>query len=340
MEPSKQGAKRFLSRARELRSEIADEVAGNIAVATSAADELQPEVAVRRLLKSLGELEHSLESPGRLFEQLVEHLRLRKAALLLPDHQSDRFLVWSALGIDKTTQQRLRPREEELETIFTAHGEDVLILAGDELRGLTGYLSHRERDTLEQVALFPFRHGRQTLAVLFILESPYLALDPAILRILLAALADMSGRLFFSNRDIPISRARRSVLFNRQEIAETIDRLASTGDETTVATVLQIDVSEPRDRVIKQNPLLDPFRVTQDIVTIMAALLAGEGFAGLENGNKVVVVLPGEAQTDRELLMHQLRHSLVTLFRELTQPPELSFEEVTDLPAFVDQLRS
>lgn len=339
MEPSKKGGKRFLSRARKLRSEIADEVAGSIAVATSATDELQPEVAVRRLLKSLGELEHSLESPGRLFEQLVEHLRLRKAALLLPDHQSDRFLVWSALGIDKTSQQRLRPREEELESIFAAHGQDVLILSKDELGELTGYLSHRERDGLDRVALFPFRHGRQTLAVLLILDSPYLALDPAILRILLAALADMSGRLFFSNRDIPISRARRSVLFNRQEIGETIDRLANTGDMTSVATVLEIDVSEPRDRIIRENPLLDPFRVTQDIVTIMAALLAGDGFAGLENRDKVVVVLPGEAQTDRDLLIHQLRHSLVTLFRELTHPPELSYEEVTDLSAFVEQLR-
>lgn len=339
MEPSKKGASRFLSRARKLRSEIADEVAGTIAVATSATDELQPEVAVRRLLKSLGELEHSLESPGRLFEQLVEHLRLNKAALLLPDHQSDRFLVWSALGIDKTTQQRMRPREGELESIFTAHGEDVLILSRDELGSLLGYLSHRERDNLERAALFPFRHGRQTLAVLLILDSPYLVLDPAILRILLAALADMSGRLFFSNRDIPISRARRSVLFNRQEIADTIDRLATTGDGTSVATVLQIDVAEPRDRIIRENPLLDPFRVTQDIVTIMAALLAGEGFAGLENGSKVVVVLPGEAQTDRDLLIHQVRYSLVTLFRELSQPPELSLEEVTDLSAFVEQLR-
>jgi len=339
MEPSKQGGSRFLSRARKLRSEIADEVAGTIAVATTPADELQPEVAVRRLLKSLGELEHSLESPGRLFELLVEHLRLRKAALLLPDHQSDRFLVWSALGIDKTTQQRLRPREEELEAIFSAHGQDVLILSKDEMGELTGYLSHRERDSLERAALFPFRHGRQTLAVLLILDSPYLALEPTILRVLLAALADMSGRLFFSNRDIPISRARRSVLFNRQEIGDTIDRLASTGDGTTVATVLQIDVSEPRDRVTKANPLLDPFRVTQDIVTIIAALLAGDGFAGIDNQDSIVVVLPGEAQTDRDLLIHQLRHSLVTLFRELDKPPELSFEEVTDIPAFVDQLR-
>lgn len=340
MEPSKKGAKRFLARARELRSEIADEVAGDIAVATGRSDELQPEIAVRRLLKSLGELESSLESPGRIFEQLVEHLKLRKAALLLPDHQSDRFLVWSALGIDRTTHQRMRPRESELQAIFSAHGDDVLILQKEELGGLAEYLSHRERDSLERAALFPFRHGRQTLAVLLVLDCPYLSLDPAILRILLAALADMSGRLLFSNRDIPISRARRTVLFNRHEIADTIDRLATTGDGSRVATVLRIDLSRARDKIIQENPLLDPYRVTQDIVTIISAFLAGEGFAGLEDSDTVLAVFPGEAQTDRDLLVHQLRHSLVTLFRELSEPPDLSFEEVTDLPSFVDQLRA
>ena len=339
MEPSKKEAKRFLARARELRSEIADEVAGDIAVATGRSDELQPEVAVRRLLKALGELESSLESPGRLFEQLVEHLKLRKAALLLPDHQSDRFLVWSALGIDRTTHQRMRPREGELEAIFSAQGEDVVIITKDELGSLGEYLSHRERDSLDRVALFPFRHGRQTLAVLLVLASPYLSLDPAILRILLAALADMSGRLLFSNRDIPISRARKSVLFNRAEIADTIERLATTGDGTTVATVLRVDLSKAREKILEENQLLDPYRVTQDIVTIISAFLAGEGFAGLEDSDTVLAVLPGEAQTDRDLLIHQLRHSLVTLFRELSEPPELSFEEVTDLPSFVEQLR-
>lgn len=339
MEPSKKGAKRFLSRARELRSEIADEVAGDIAVAGGRSNELQPELAVRRLLKSLGELESSLESPGRLFEQLVEHLRLRKAALLLPDHQSDRFLVWSALGIDKTTQQRMRPREEELAALFSAQGDEVLILTKKEFGSLAGYLSYRERDSLERAALFPFRHGRQTLAVLLILDSPYLSLDPSILRILLAALADMSGRLLFSNRDIPISRARKSVLFNRAEIADTIERLATTGDGTTVATVLRIDLAKARDKIIEENQLLDPYRVTQDIVTIISAFLASEGFAGLEDSDTVLVVLPGETQTDRDLLIHQLRHSLVTLFRELSEPPELSHEEVTDLPSFVEQLR-
>lgn len=333
-----QSPRRFLARARKLRSNIADEVAGTVAVASESTGELQPEQAVRQLLKALGELESSLESPGRVFELLTEHLLLRKAALLLPDHQSDCFLVWSAVGIDRTSQRRLRPREAELESILA--GGDVVVLAKEEMGELLPYLSNRERAALKAAGVFPFRHGRQTLAVLLILDSPYLDLDPAILRILLAALADMSGRMLFSNRDIPISRARRSVLFNRREIADTIERLAETGDETTVTTVLKVDVSEVRQKILEANGYLDPYRVTQDIVTIISAFLAGDGFAGLEDSETVLVVLPGESATDRALMIHQLRHALVTLFRELSTPPQLPFEEVSDLSSFVDRLRS
>ncbi len=330
--------RRFLARARKLRSEITDEVAGSVALASEVSSELHPEQAIRRLLKSLGELEASLESPGRLFEQLTEQLLLRKAALLLPDHQSDCFLVWSAVGIDRTSQQRIRPREAEIEALL--NGSDVVVLTHEEMGPLLGYLSHRERSSLKTAGIFPFRHGRQTLALLLILDSPYLDLDPAILRILLAALADMSGRMLFSNRDIPISRARRSVLFNRREIGDTIERLAETGDESSVATVLKVDVSQVRAQILGANAYLEPYRVTQDIVTIIAAFLAGDGFAGLENSDTVLIVLPGEAQIDRALMIHQLRHSLVTLFRELNAPPPLPFEVVSDLTSFLDQLRS
>mgnify|MGYP006272994453 CR=1 FL=1 len=337
MTPSQGGGKQFLARARQLRSEIDEDVATPLESPTT---ELQPEQVVRHLLKALDELESSLESPGRLFELLVEQLKLTKAVLLLPDHQSDRFLVWSSIGIDRTTQQRLRPRESELQAIFADRGEDVLVLTETELDALAPYLSHRERDAMERAGIFPFRHGRQTLAVLIILDSPYLDLDPSILRILLAAMADTAGKILFSNRDIPIARARRSVLFNRDEIARTIESMAGTVAGAAVATVFRLDVGPARNQILATNPLLDEYRTTQDIVTVMAAFLAGEGFAGLESSDTVVVVLPGETQTDRDLLIHQLRHSLVSLFRELTEPPELPFQEVDDLSSFAKELRS
>ena len=295
---------------------------------------LDPELAVTTLLRGLPELPESIQLPAHLFSLLVNTLQISKGAILLPDYDENLFVPWASVGIDTTTLHRLRIPDEDIDAI-QARGLSGIIWGEDEVRDFAPYFSRREASQLERILLFPFMNTGGIQAVLLLLETPYFEEQSEFLRLILAAVGEPAAQVVQTQRLRYLDVIRHSVVFKASELPVVTERLTERAPRGVRLILLRL--ADIVSQVATANEHLDPYRVWQDLLRIVASLFASTGTVCDLDQNQLLICLHGALEDDLELIVYHIGATIAELLPEVSDVPVLRFE-FKEYPADGDDL--
>jgi hypothetical protein len=302
---------------------------------------VQPQSAIRAILHDLPALPESLELPAHLFRLLVENLDLSRSAILLPDYDEDVFVPWAAHGLDATSLHRLRIPTADLRVVL-AGNEAGVMWVGDSCREFAPYFSRREASILEQLLVFPFADQDDLQAVLIVAESSYFGVHTEFLRIILAAVGEPAASTMQQQRLAGAPFMRQSIVFKPIEVDTVAERISAHSPGGTRLVLLQL--SDIISQVATANDFLDPFRVRQDVLRVLAGVFASTASVCDVDEHRALLLLHGATEEDLELLVQHASATLAHYFPEISDVPVLRFtsrrhpDDGDDLAALVRSL--
>lgn len=241
---------------------------------------------------------------------------------MLPDPETGELAPWSMRGLDRTTEHRLRIPAGELSRNVLAADAAVTVLTGGRLRVLKPYFSQREFGNLERVALVPFRGNRRLLGLLVVAASPYLVESQTVLDVAFSAVARPVSTVLLENREARLHAARDRAILDESEL-QAMAAETPRPDEGS-AVVARLDIDGIVDTIAGDATDVDRFRIRQDVLRVIAVMVAENVTVGTSAAGKVVLIFPSDAALDPSLVMHQISIRLSELFDEIDSPPDLS----------------
>jgi hypothetical protein len=255
---------------------------------------------------------------------LSEHLKLEKAALLLPEPDSGELAPWSIRGFDRTTEHRLRIPPQEMSGHVLDPEAAVTVLSGSRVQPLAPYLSQREFDLLDSAALVPFRHKDRLLGLLLIARSPYLAESADVLDIAFSAISRPIASILHQNRDVRLEGSAERAILDESELRAMSAELGRP--ENGRAAVAVFEIEELVSAIAGSAEDVDRFRIRQDVLRVIAAIVSEVGTIGTSSSGRVMLLFADDAQLDPNLVLHQLSLQLAELFEGIETPPDLNAE--------------
>jgi hypothetical protein len=283
---------------------------------------VDPKAAVRNLLKRLPQQPESIELPAHVFRLFVETLQLSRTALLLPDYDEGLFVAWASVGLDATTIHRLRIPDTEVLELADATDSGI-VLRGNDLEPFSPYFSRRESSMLEQLLLFPLCDEEGVQALLLIAECPYFREHEDYLRIILAAVGEPAATRIAEQR-VRYSRImRHTVVFRPDEVPVIAERIRDRSPRGIALVV--IDFGSFVDAVAASNSYLDPFRIWQDILRVVASLFSTTGSVCDASAQRALLFVHGATEEDLELAVTQAATSIAAVLPEVSDAGTPSF---------------
>jgi hypothetical protein len=118
----------------------------------------------------LDDLEKGVDYPVALFQQLINHFSIEKAALFFRSDSDESYTCLSSKGYDKTTTNRLRM---DRHTADTSEFSSMLLNKNslqslEAVSFLKDYMSSREFGLIEEIQWLPFFHEEKIISVIMI----------------------------------------------------------------------------------------------------------------------------------------------------------------------------
>lgn len=278
---------------------------------------VEPAALATPLLEAASALETTLDLPSRLFGLLKERPGIAKGALLLRDAERGVFAPWAACGYDPATLRRLRIPIEEPALSSLARSGAVEVSDPKSIADLHRFFSSRESGTIERLSFAPLAADGNLLGVLLVTDpSP---LPPGTLETL-ARVAAAAVPALACLRDEILRPAGGPT--SPREARDDLSRfLAAQSDGARPFTVFSLSLERCRRRVIAANPWLDPFRLEEDLRTVVSTFTADLGRAVHLGRLRFLVAVRELGTSDTELFAHQLATLLGSLFHATVFEP-------------------
>jgi hypothetical protein len=90
--------------------------------------------------------------------------------------------------------------------------------------------------------------------------------------------------------------------------------------------LIHLDLSDVVSQVVSDNAYLDPYRVWQDILRIVAALFSSTGSVCELERHQLLLLLHGSLEDNLELIVHHVGVTIAELLPELSDVPVVRFE--------------
>ncbi|MCX7028888.1 MAG: hypothetical protein NTU62_02065 [Spirochaetes bacterium] len=287
-------------------------------VPSAAAD---PAAFTEELAGEVASLEPTIDLPSRLFGLLKDRLGIAKGALLLHDTVRQVFAPWAAAGYDAATLRRLRIPPEG--TVFGRLVGSLPVEVSDPkgIADLRRFFSSRESGNFERLLLAPFSAGDRLLGALLVsqIAPPIPAGSPLTDCLARAAAAALPALQRLRDE---ILRPGRAGPVSPREAREDLTRfLAAHTRGTQPFTVFPLSLERCRKRVISANPWFDPFRLEEDLRSVVSGFTADLGRAVHLGRLRFLVAVRDLSAADTDLFVHQLASLLGSLFHATSFEP-------------------
>jgi hypothetical protein len=202
--------------------------------------------------------------------------------------------------------------------------ETGLVWIGEPAQTFGPYFSRRESAMLEKLLLFPLKSGSDTHALLLITESVFFDTYSDHLTLILAAIAEPAAETIKTQRMTYERMMRQAIAFKPAEIAVVAQRILSRVESFRA---LRVDLADVVTQIATANPFLDPFRIWQDVLRVLAALFASSASVCDANDHRALLLLHVSHENDTELIVRHAAATLAHYLPELVSPPVLRFGE-------------
>lgn len=295
--------------------QILPEEPAPVAPAAAAPPAADSSAIASQLVEAAAALDATIDLPSRLFGLLKERLGIAKGALLLLDTERGVFAPWAACGYDQATLRRLRIPAQEPALAGLAGGSAVEVSEPKPVADLRRFFSSRESGAIERLLLAPLAaEGR--LAGLVVVTDPGGDGFAGVLARAAAAAVPALVRL----RD-EILRTGRGPASPRESREELTRFLAAHPRGAQPFTVFPLSLERCRRRVMAANPWLDPFRLEEDLRTVVSVFAADQGRAVHLGRLRFLVAVRDLGTSDTDLFAHQLATLLGSLFHATVFEP-------------------
>ena len=248
-------------------------------------------------------------------------MAVRKGAFLLPDYDGLHLAPWVLRDIDGTSQRRMQIPLAELSELCSS--PTVQFVEGDELDRWRPYFSFREASMLRSIGLVAFCDGTTLLALMVILDCPYLSIDPVTIRLIVSAVHEQACTLLTLNHQLRVRARFEQICPNHAALQQHItNELQQKGVPSLTAA--SIDVAPIVAAIRGQSPGVDDYRLRQDVLRIVGSMLEESAVAGLLDSGRICLVLHPDVPAGAELIIHQLQLELQELMADLT--PSVALE--------------
>jgi hypothetical protein len=201
--------------------------------------------------------------------------------------------------------------------------ESGVVWRGDEMDAFAPYFSRREASMLGQILVFPLEDSDGVQGVLLITECPYFQDHEEYLRIILAAVAEPAASRIAEQR-VRYSRImRHTVVFRPDEIPIIAERIRDRSPRGI--TLLRVDLDRHVDTVSAANQYLDPFRIWQDVLRVVASLFSTTGSVCDAGEHRALVFVHGSTEEDLALTVSQIGASLRSVLPEVKEIPSPAY---------------
>ncbi len=286
-------------------------------------NEIAPGAAVRALVKELQTQRHfGIVTPSHLFSLLHRHMAVRRGALLVP-HRDGGLLPMATAGLDRTSTFRIRLKADE--QAWLGDGRHAVVLDDSRRETVTRRLSRKDAAGTLRIALLPFMHLRDVVAVLMIFDSPLLQMDPGVLDVIVGALSEGGGRLLFDGRKRTLDQGSHSSIFQVSHVPSIIERLKTRGDrEKREIRILEVDLCSLIGEIAENEPHLDRTRLFEDILDTVALLTQDSHSAVFLGGTRIALCGLDLPEASPAIIVHLLTTTLASLFGS-THPEMLTY---------------
>lgn len=282
-------------------------------VVVGEAEQIAPGAAIRSLIKELQTQRHfGITTPSHLFSLMHRHLMVRRGAILVP-HRDGGMVPIATVRLDATSSFRIRMLQEEV--AWLGSGRTAVILDDARRERFVRRLSRADAKQTPRVVLLPFAHLRDIVAVLVVLDSPVLRMDPNVLDVIVGALSESAGKLLFDGRQRPMDHRRRSSVFRPEQTQSIVSRLNERAvAEGRAVQIIDIDVSPLIAAIMGAHPHLDQTRLMEDILDT-AALLTEATHTVINPGvSRVRLLGLTQPNASAALIVHLFTVTLSSLF--------------------------
>lgn len=202
-----------------------------------------------------------------------------------------------------------------------AGGASIDFVTGEALDRHRRLFSHRQGSGIERVATMRFRYGEGPGGVLMILESPFLRIDPSVLRLIAAATSEPVGRLLHDARDSVLRNSRRATVFTGDQLMRRIR------DASRDARIIRLDTAQLSDRLRLASPEMDRYRLRQDVSRVLAGMVSDLGDLAEVREDQYVLVVYDARSPESDLLAEQLNGGISVAFGGEPAGGAISFSE-------------
>ncbi len=186
---------------------------------------------------------------------------------------------------------------------------------------LRRFFSSRESGGFERLLLAPFTTGERLVGVLLVTEidPPIPAGSPLVDCLARATAAALPALQRLRDE---ILRPGRAGPASPREAREDLTRfLAAHPHGTEPFTVFPLSLERCRKRVMSANPVFDPFRLEEDLRSVVSGFAADLGRAVHLGRLRFLVAVRDLSAADTDLFVHQLSSLLGTLFHATAFEP-------------------
>lgn len=246
---------------------------------------------------------------------------MRKGAFLLSDYDGLHFAPWVLRDVDGTSERRMHVPLTELNELCSS--PTVQFVEGEELDQWRRYFSFREASMMRRIGLIPFCDGATLLALVLILDCPYLAVDPVTIRLIVSAVHDQMCTLLTLNHQLRMRARFEQVCANQVALQQHIMTELQQKDVHSL-TAASIDVAPIISAIRGQTAGVDDYRLRQDVLRIVGSMLEESAVAGLLDSGRICLVLRPDLPVGADLITHQLQLELRDLMTDLA--PNIALE--------------
>jgi len=268
------------------------------------------------ILAALRALPDDVELPSRLFTVLKDALGIARGALLLYDPLRMVYAPWASCGLDQTTLHRLRISLGAVGSFNAlANGKPVTVAGAPALAGYQKYFSSREFSSLSRLVLAPFIAEEKLVGALLVAEAAAPFDQEAALVACLTEVCDAASPAVRRARGETMKAAAeappRAGATTEEELTRVLSQPAAAGRKFLFFSV---SLEEYQQRILAAHRYLDPFRLQEDLRYFLSAFAADLGVALPLSRGAFLIGLQDVPPRDLDLLLHQLRSFLSTLF--------------------------
>lgn len=269
---------------------------------------------VHALLWNSESIENDLQAPAEIFALLLREFAAKQAALLVLGYEGRYFVPYAIKGYDETTEHRLRiPYSLLAESLSLSVGHSLI--REEDMDTFKRFFSNREYSLISELLLVPFRHGDAVEAVFLTTDCPLLS-SSTLKTVDFVTLSRDLGEIIHHSRNTTLQRLTGAEVRSRSVLLSSVQESLElvTGDQNRL-TFFLVSLKGFLDLLHGKAKLVETYRLREDVIRIVSSMMPDAVNVFSIDRHVLLIIMPGKFHVNTDLLVHQIKVGLQTLFK-------------------------